>query len=99
MGVKSPGRDSVAEAGLRRRGQTRFFRALDLSHPAIVHDQLDDAEAEVFEWSLAGALRPKTEDWFTMLVRYTRQVAQRPIGSTPTGLSFEEQRDALSIEL
>lgn len=59
---------------------------------------LSRRHAELFEWSVGGALRPKAEDWLTLLVRYTRQLAQRPLGATPLGLARVEQRDALSIE-
>ena len=57
----------------------------------------DETWARALEWSLGAALRPKHEDWFTLLVRYTRLENLRP-QSDADGLRVAEQRDALSVE-
>lgn len=47
-------------AGNTGGGQSGFLRALDLSHTALMHDELDDAEPEPFDF-LAHEREPGRE--------------------------------------
>jgi hypothetical protein len=57
---------------------------------------LERLHAQLLEWSMGAALRPRSEDWFTLLLRYTRQKILRP---RDVDVFFrEETRDAVAVE-
>lgn len=53
--------------------------------------------AKALEGSVGAMFRPRAEDWFTLIVRYTRLDQQRP-RSLEDDRRVSETRDALSVE-
>lgn len=63
----------------------------------VTDTQTDLTWAKALEGSVGAALRPRTEDWFTLILRYTRLAQQRPRSLTDD-VRVAETRDAISVE-
>lgn len=77
---------------------TRDVSALGrLTVQHVTDTNADRTYAKAIEGSVGAVFRPRTEDWFTLIVRYTRLDQQRP-KSLEDDRRVTEVRDALSVE-
>lgn len=56
----------------------------------------DTNYARVVEGSAAAVYRPRFDDWFTLVARYTKLISKRPKSLDPSGRTID--RDAFSVE-